>query len=122
MKRKLLLILFTFVVFITRSQEDAAIEIEKYEQKLDAIDKQSIKTNYLLNKGFMMSGFLDDFFAYENHDEDAFTEINPQKFKLLCKGMRKSDLKNRKRLPQFNFRDLKAQYADRPNVVPIGVI
>lgn len=61
MKRKLLLILFTFVVFITRSQEDATIEIEKYEQKLDAIDKQSIKTNYLLNKGFMMSGFLDDF-------------------------------------------------------------
>ncbi|TDT46685.1 putative secreted protein (Por secretion system target) [Maribacter spongiicola] len=122
MKRKLLLILFTFVVFITRSQEDAAIEIEKYEQKLDAIDKQSIKTNYLLNKGFMMSGFLDDFFAYENHDEDVFTEINPQKFKLLYKGMRKSDLNNRKRLPQFSFKNLKAQYADRPNVVPIGVI
>jgi hypothetical protein len=122
MKRKLHLILFTLVVFMAHSQEDAAIEIQKYEHKLDGVDKRSIKTNYLLNKGFLMSGLLDDFFDYENHYEDAFTEINPQKFKVLYKGMRKSDLKNQKRLPRFNFRDIKAQYADRPNVVPIGIV
>lgn len=104
------------------SQEDAANKIERYEQKLDSVDKQSIKTNYLLNKGFLMSGLLDDFFDYEKHDEDAFTEINPQKFKVLYKGMRKSDLKTKKTLSQFNFGNLKAQYANRPNVVPVGVI
>ncbi len=122
MKKKLLLFLFCLIALMVYSQEDAANKIERYEQKLDSVDKQSIKTNYLLNKGFLMSGLLDDFFDYENHDEDAFTEINPQKFKLLYKGMRKSDLKNSKRLPQFNFGNLKAQYANRPNVVPVGVV
>jgi hypothetical protein len=124
--KKLLLLSFFIFGYSLYAQQSTATDIKallnNYEVKLDSIDKEAIKTKYFLNKGFLMSSTLDDYFAYQENDEGGFTVINEKSFKSIYKGLLKSDLRKTKRLPKIDFKSLLDTYDRTPNIVPIGVI
>ncbi len=81
------LLLFSFVIihsFLNAQQNNGDHlndALEAYEAKLDSIDKKTIDTKYLLNKGFLSQDLLSDYFDFKGSGEDGFTISKLKSFK-----------------------------------------
>lgn len=122
MLRKLLLCIPFLYLSLTSAQDKMDDVVETYLQKVDSVEKQTISTKYLFNKGLLSEDILSQFTEFKKNKEDGFTVISPKHFKFLYRRIRRSDLKRPKRLPKVDFDELKATYKTKKNIVPLGIV
>jgi len=125
MKKLLLFSLVILQSFLNAQQNNGDHlndALEAYEAKLDSIDKKTIDTKYLLNKGFLSQDLLSDYFDFKGSGEDGLTISKLKSFKKIYRGLRQSDLKNSRRLPRPRFKEIKQQYLQLDNTIPLGIV
>ncbi len=122
MTKKLLVFFLALFSIVVHGQDEISDIIDDYKAKLDSVDKKSIKTKYLLNKGFLIEDPIVEFLDFKGSGEDGFKLTDRRTFKRIYRMLRKSDLKKNKRLPKYDFKELKRTTKERTDYVPIGVV
>ena len=124
MKKFLLLFLSLFVFFQTHSQEgDGLKKLKDAYDRLDSIDKKSIKTDKFLNKGFFFKNRISEFLKFEDENlESYFSFVNPSIWEVIYQGLSKSFLKQNSYFPQTDVQKLIENAKEFENTVPIGIL
>lgn len=122
MTKKILTVFLALFSIVLFGQDDLSNVIDNYNAKLDSVDKKTIKTNYLLNKGFLIEDPIMEFLDFKSSGEDGFKLTDRRTFRRIYRMLRKSDLKKNKRLPRYDFKELKKSTKERTDYVPLGVV
>ncbi|MBC6369162.1 T9SS type A sorting domain-containing protein [Algoriphagus sp. AK58] len=121
MKKIVIVILMLFNCYFSFCQEKDKVNLSKIYQKLDSIDRKSIRTQNFLNKGFLLGQFRKEMIGFfENDKEYKIIFTDEYAFKSNFIGIKNSEMGKRSLVsdPQIILTEIKK----KEEIVPFGII
>jgi len=120
MKTYLLILFLCITTLCFGQKEDKALLMKTYN-RLDSVNVSSIKTNYLLNKGFFFGQFIEEMHSLNPKDPNQnMLFMNSFEWKSIFMGVKKSGVGKKKSIADPE--EILESYPQRNNIIPIGII
>jgi hypothetical protein len=124
MKKYLLPFLSLFLLVSAFAQDNEGIKkLNDAYDRLDSIDKKSIKTEKFLNKGFFFKNRVAEFLKFEDENlQRYFSFVEPNSWEVIYQGLSKTFLKDNSDFPKIDARQMIKNFKDQESTVPMGIM
>lgn len=123
MRKILLALLILSYTISTYSQEDGLRKLKDAYNRLDSVEKKSIKTEKFLNKGFFFKNRVAEFMKFEEEKLDSyFSFVEPSIWEVIYQGLSLSFLKKNSDYPETDVLQIIESSKEQEGTVPIGII